>query len=223
MRLIGLNGRLHSGKDTAVQFIREATSLRVTRAAFADKLKLSAVRALGFTDMDVADAVSFCNLLKESGQIVTYVRVQDSDQFDVLDSKVIEGREFLQLFGTEAHRDVFGFDFWVDALLPRPSDHVAPGVRIANANAKLHMGFPDTDVLVVTDVRFPNEAERIFDLGGEIWYINADARLGPLPEEVHASELPLPSDLITITLYNNSTLDSFRRGIKRSFLGVVHD
>jgi len=30
----------------------------------------------------------------------------------------ITGRQALQRYGTEGHRDVFGEDFWVDALLP---------------------------------------------------------------------------------------------------------
>jgi hypothetical protein len=211
MRLIGLNGRLHSGKDSAVQFIREGTNERVTRAAFADKLKLSAAHALGLNPVDTAAAVSLCNLIKEQGHIVLAI---DGDPKDFY---YISGREFLQVFGTESHRDVFGYNFWVDALLPVPDIAFHEAVKVAINT--LQQRYPDTDVLVITDVRFENEAQRILNLGGEIWWIDAEARLGPLPEDAHVSEHPLESNLITTTVDNNYELQLFRLNIMTALYG----
>lgn len=60
-------------------------------------------------------------------------------------------REFLQKFGTEVMRDNFGQDFWIK----RMRGSLRPGGNY-----------------VITDCRFPNEAELIRELGGkiiEIW------------------------------------------------------
>ena len=56
-------------------------------------------------------------------------------------------REYLQRLGTEGGRGVFGDMFWIDQTLPLDLDH-------------------REELVLVTDVRFLNEAERITDLGG---------------------------------------------------------
>jgi hypothetical protein len=212
MRLIGLNARLHAGKDTAYDYISgfAAGGEQVAvRRAFADPLKISGMRALGF-EAEKKDEVlvSIANDIKETGRItVTWEHPQHG-----LLSQTITGRQLWQLYGTEAHRagdlgSSFGPDFWVDNLLP-----------LGNAMASSAMAYEENfidavgafaDYAVVTDVRFPNEAQRILDLGGEVWSINADVRLGPNTDS-HASEQPLPPELVTHTIYNNTTLEDFQ-------------
>lgn len=214
MRLIGLNGRLHSGKDTAFEFITEAANeereQRVTRAAFADRLKMSAAIALGFDPETVEEAVAICNEIKETGSIKTaYDKVMDSGNLTMA-TKRITGREYLQRYGTEAHREVFGTDFWVDALLPSGESNFY--------RERLRERFPETDVLVITDVRFENEAARILELGGEVWHIDADERLGPLPDDAHPSERPLKGYLLTYTVDNNVGLVEYRDAIRSAYL-----
>lgn len=193
MRLIGLHGRLRSGKDTAYEEIeRIAKSLdkKACRRAFGDNLKLSGMAALGLQGLDLA------NKIKEQGEIV--VRIDGEDIHS------ISGREFWQYYGTEAHRNPslgssFSEDFWLDNLLP---------------HCKWTYNFaPLTDYAVVTDVRFPNEAQRIKDLGGEIWWINADERLGP-PNTDHPSEKRLPIGLLDYELTNNGPKEEFRAQVR---------
>jgi hypothetical protein len=62
-----------------------------------------------------------------------------------------EVRRLLQVFGTEVGRKMFGLDFWIDIALKDLSG--------------------DTQV-VISDVRFPNEADAIAKLGGSVWRIN---------------------------------------------------
>lgn len=212
-RLIGLNGRLHSGKDSACDAIVEiASPSRVQRAAFADKLKMSACAALGIPFTDAADAVRICNMLKEKASINVFTW---ADEGVIGMDHVLTGREYLQWYGTESHRDIFGTDFWVDALLPKPSKHWE---RYEPYNQPyLNQAFPDADVVVITDVRFPNEAERILDLGGEVWCIDAEERLGPLPEDAHVSERPLPPEYITHIVSNNHTLETFQNVLRKAY------
>jgi hypothetical protein len=222
MRLIGLNGRLHSGKDTAVEFIRGAAlGEEVQRIGFADKLKLSAARALGF-DGTVEQAVAFCNHLKENFEI----RLVDQRTSKLnAPYRRVSGREYLQWYGTEAHRQVFDDQFWVNALLPQrlgdkstfgEQEWMEADTRRANRKA-LEYCFPNADVVVVTDVRFPNEAARIIELGGEVWHIDATDRLGPLPEDAHVSEHPLAGELITKVVSNNDDHDAFEHAIRNAF------
>jgi hypothetical protein len=44
------------------------------------------------------------------------------------------------------------------------------------------------DIVIVTDVRFIEEGKLVLELGGELIYIDADERLGPLPPNAHESE-----------------------------------
>lgn len=218
MRLIGLNGRAGSGKDSAFEQIENASRAQgktARRVAFADKLKLSAALALGFNPKDAAEAVAICDGLKATGVIDT--AYHNPSHGPAVLGQHISGREYLQRYGTEAHRDVFGTDFWIDALLPRPVMGYRGGDPERMTRNALVARFPDVDVLVVTDVRFENEARRIRALGGEVWYLDADARLGALPPDAHASERPLPSDCIDTVVYNNCELRAFQRRVVEAF------
>lgn len=226
MRLIGLHARLHAGKDTAFDFIERYAADHdqlALRNAFADPLKISGMRALGF-EYDDGTQVQVANDIKETGRVsVTWL---DSD--GTLRSNTITGRQLWQLYGTEAHRvdDLgasFGRDFWVDNLLPTGSDTSKALTRAPNGEVSRYQpawwnNFIDSevaDIAVVTDVRFPNEAQRVFKLGGEVWKIDADLRLGP-NTDAHASEQPLADEFVTRTIDNNTTIGNFEAGIYRA-------
>lgn len=187
--LLGLSGRKFAGKDTFARLLieeGERRGIRVVRAAFVDKLKVSAARSLGFRGND-QECVTLMDNFKESGRVT--VAYSDGD-----DPAWFSGRRYLQWVGTEAHRDVFGPDFWVDALLP-----LVPGVWEAR--------FEGVDLVVVSDCRFANEAERVRSLGGKILRIDRDL---PDDGDEHASEVGLPSEFIYEAVDNNGTLDELR-------------
>lgn len=204
MKLIGIKGRLHSGKDTTVEYIRQAAGPQATvdRAGFADKMKRSGLEALGYdtTNWPIERVLEVANEIKECGDIIVVLNDRESSR--------INGRLFWQRYGTEAHRDIFWQEFWVDALFP---------VGLIGNPIGLAKAFPGTDILVVTDCRFPNEAERILDLGGDVWQIEAEGRLGPLPEDAHVSEYPLPPEYVTLTVPNNGTLDQFEVAVRSTY------
>jgi hypothetical protein len=105
-----------------------------------------------------------------------------------------EVRQLLQRFGTEAGRGVHGEDCWVDAL------------------------FRDADdsPLVVTDVRFGNEARAIKDRGGLVVKIVRPG-IEPLPGN-HASEAGIPDELVDWILNNDSSIEMLHAAI----LGVSY-
>lgn len=104
--------------------------------------------------------VSYARKLKESVAALLGITLEQIERWKTEEYRIVQVqydndapdlqltfREFLQRYGTESHRDVFGEDFWLDQALPMDKDY--------------------TDaVYVVTDARFPNELKRIKDLGG---------------------------------------------------------
>lgn len=185
-----------SGKDTAFSFIElwaAGRGLSAVRHALADKLKLSACAALGLTT-NQHDALVIANQMKFTGVISI-----DCPEVGVMHQ--ITGREFLQRYGTEAHRDIFDDEFWVNALLPKGVGDPWGWQR----------NFEGADYAVVTDVRFENEAQRIRDLGGVVWkVVRPDAELEGAK---HASELGIPAKLVDRELLNNTDIENFRREV----------
>jgi hypothetical protein len=198
MKLIGINGFKRSGKDTTHQIINEMRR-NVARAAFADKLKIMAAMALGFEGTD-AELIALMDECKESWHFEIYEHRAMLDPF-----KFFNGREYLQWFGGNA-RKVFGDSFWIDQVLPNPARlEAADWLALCREELYERYGF-NTGILVVTDVRYPNEARRVLSLGGEVWEV---VRPG-LVSDGHDSEQQLARELITRTIDNRGDLDHLR-------------
>lgn len=244
-RLIGLHGKARSGKDTTADLIDEwceNNDLTFSREAFARRLKESAAAALGYNG---DDPVEFCDELKAGTEITVARYIEGTfgpeptpPDWEILTK--ITGREYLQLYGTEAHRDVFADDFWVDAVLPTGEGKhgsVFEEATLYDRNGIPGRGasvtpIPDwhlnflrqdqptvADICVITDVRFPNEAKRIKDLGGQIWKIE---RVGAGAGE-HASEQELDGDLINWVIDNNEDISGLAMSVDVLLSDIVQE
>lgn len=153
--LIGLNGRLKSGKDTTFEIIKTHCP-GAERVSFAEPLKESAAQALGISrdTLETLKAHEEIHMEFPSGMVMSST-LPSAVKADLSHWKM-NMRVFLQRYGTEAHREVFGDSFWVDQALPLDLDH-------------------SDRLIVVTDMRFPNEAQRVLDLGGHTVKVNRDA------------------------------------------------
>jgi hypothetical protein len=100
--------------------------------------------------------------------------------WDVAKSKD-EVRRLLQDIGVAA-RNMFGSDFWVEQAFAKAD----PTVNY-----------------VVSDVRFPNEADYIKDLAGSVWRIN---RWGVAPINKHESEVAMDMYDFDVVLDNDGTI-----------------
>lgn len=140
--IIGLTGKRGVGKDVVGAYLVKNHAFE--RKSFADPLKHSVATLfdIPFEDID---------RMKLDG--TTYIGIGNATSSDDLElsnpRKMLSFREFLQRYSTEAHRDSFDLDFWVNVSLPLN-------------------GFYSGRAIVVTDVRFANEAERISELGGHV-------------------------------------------------------
>jgi hypothetical protein len=170
-KIIGVTGRAGSGKDTVHKILDEQfADYPLNRLAFADLLKDSAMASLGLKYQSA-------NAFKQSGSI--RIKIGDT-KFEM------SGREYLQRYGAEAHREIFGKDFWIDAAFER-----------------LQKG-----VTIVTDVRFDNEAAAIHEFGGMVWKIERPG--DEITESQHSSEQGVSDALIDQFLVNDGTIDDLR-------------
>ena len=194
--IIGLHGRLQSGKDTTFERIQRYFDgiVPVERLSFADPLKDSAAALLDVSREEL-------ERMKLADFISIVVRVPGSDDPNNYRTIGYTGRQYLQRYGTEAHRDVFGDSFWVDQALAKATNRGT--------------------LYVITDVRFPNEVEAIRDAGGVLAHV-----VGPEGKAAggHSSEQALPDHLFNFEIDNTVRDDGFAnldRQVKKLFASLV--
>lgn len=145
-----------------------------TRFAFADKLKSMAL---------VLDPIV------QEGREGDFARLSEAVHYTGWEGakKMPEVRRFLQVLGTEAVRDHLGPDTWVNAVK-------ADAMRILSIGGRV----------VFSDVRFPNEADLVDTLGGEVWKVVRPQHEAADPN--HASEANVDSMPAAMVFVNDSTI-----------------
>lgn len=190
MEIIGLSGYARVGKDEAAKVLVEEFGF--TRVAFADKLRdvLYALNPLVHPTKE--------NYFTNHKTPTTLQEVIADWGWDGYKESIYsdEIRRLLQRLGTEAGRETLWDSIWVDAALT---------------------GHPEDAKLVVTDCRFPNEAQAIKERGGQVVRISRD---GVGPANAHASETSLDDWNFDYKIENNAkTLDEYA-DIIRQFADV---
>lgn len=195
--IIGLTGYKQAGKNAVAKKLAVWSPIEVIEVSYAAKLKQSAAVLLGCTVEDIEVWKNDPNMVVSVG-----LKVDGLGIVDPLEQTV---RSFLQRYGTEAHRDVFGEDFWLDAALPLPAS--APLTDAAGLHAFNARQYDDA-LYVVTDVRFENEAERVHQLGGLVVRVVGPPEIENVSDR-HASETPLPDELVDRTILNTKRDDNY--------------
>jgi hypothetical protein len=111
--------------------------------------------------------------------------------WEYLKTASTEVRPLLQRFGTEVGREMFSPDFWVDYALAR---------------------IPDGGKVVFADVRYPNEADAIKELGGEVWRVGRDG-FGAAND--HESEHALDGYDFDAIIGNSDTIEYLHSEVKK--------
>lgn len=188
--IIGLTGHAQSGKDTAGKYLVENHGF--TRIGLADAVKdcLYALnpRVPMFSDQD-----------NYNGGFPLQAAV-NSCGWDSCKNDNGEIRQLLQRMGTEVGRQIISETVWLD-IASRKIKELGPSAKV-----------------VITDIRFPNEAEWVRSLGGKVVRIN---RPGFGPVNDHASDARLSDDLVDAEVNNAGTLDSFHLNIWRQVTPYV--
>lgn len=187
-QIIGLTGYARSGKDTVAKLLEPYGFVRV---ALADGVREMALAIDPWIDAPSASDMpeEICRL----SELVDQIGWEHAKGFT-------EVRRLLQVIGTEAVRNIVGPDTWIKIA----------GKKVSDALAQ------DKDV-VITDVRFPNEANWIHEIGGEIWRI---MRPGVSRANNHASEFGIDKLGWDRVINNDGPIDdldeavSFAMGLK---------
>lgn len=181
--IVGLAGYARAGKDTVGSILVEDYGFK--RIALADKMK----EALAILNPIIGgnfwqDEMVRLDHYQKNG-VVDYEKAKfDEDNHG-------EVRRLLQVLGTEVGRNLFGPDFWIQ-----------------QAFKDINWAF-QTQPIVVTDIRFPNEAAYIQHIGGgKTFWIK---RPGVKPANSHVSELALIPEMLDGIIYNDQDKNYLKR------------
>jgi hypothetical protein len=201
-QIIGLNGVARAGKDTVAGILHQLYGYEVF--SYSETLN----DALYTLDRECGEAAGvYIPLLQNFGRDTVHERYADLiDRVGYEAAKEYAGvRTLLQVMGTEVGRRLFGENVWVDALMKKIE------------------GKPR---VVITNVRFPNEAEAVWSRGGEVWEVT---RPGYKPALGHISDTALEAIIKDKYIHNDGTEreladkvmavmdDPLRVGLQRAF------
>jgi len=176
MHLIGINGVAGSGKDT---FAECPLFDDYVQLAFAKPLKDALQILFLLSDEQLYDRKKKEEFFKKTDEI--YWQLNGSDT---------SPRILAQWFGTDILRKFISKDFFVRHMKMRIDSLIKRG----------HNHF------IITDVRFPNEAEFIRSMGGIIVNIIRPINNSATEHVEHESEQPLPIELIDKFFVNDKTI-----------------
>lgn len=168
--IIGVSGAIGVGKNTFCEEFAKLSKIPVQQHAFADKLKETVQLITGYK----------MSMTHESGKpfynpIYNYTQDDKNIYIDTWGRTI---GEILQILGTEALRNNFDTDVWVKALFESSAKNA----------------FEYGHILIISDVRFVNEAEYIINNGGILIRLEGDpmnVRLNSTRDVNHVSETAL--------------------------------
>lgn len=145
--IIGLSGHIKSGKSTAAQLIQSETNNKFVEKYFAYKLKFIA---------------SYL-----TGDPIQLFETQEGKE-GFLDDWGMTRREILQKLGTESLRENFDKNVWIKGVF---ADY-KPLPVYADLSDDFYTGKDEYPNWIISDVRFPNEADAIKQKGGLLLRVN---------------------------------------------------
>lgn len=131
IRLIGISGKMQSGKDTVASIIKKLSYIDWEIVKFADTLK------------DITCLLLNCS--REDLESSDFKSSPLDDRWQNFHNEQLTPRKVMQLIGTDLFRNGLHPNTWVNTLSNK---------------------FTNDSFWIVTDVRFPNEAEFIKNNGG---------------------------------------------------------
>lgn len=201
--LIGLGGRLRSGKDeVADRLVAEHGYVKIGMSDALHEAMLAIDPLIGFEEMV---------LVRKTSEGVQFRRDTPSRYSEVIErfgyveaKKLPEVRRLLQQLGTEVGRNMVGENVWVNIMARKIDDHRAAGHPV-----------------VVTGIRFPNEVEMIRELGGtSVWIDRPGVEAPTEGTAAHASENSVGADDFAVILDNSSTLEDLRLRVDEMIQGL---
>jgi hypothetical protein len=222
--IIGVNGKIGSGKDTVGKIIQYLTTSEEVKEIttleewldsddlngrdfhwkikkFAGKLKQIASLLTGIPVEKFEDQEFKKSYLASEWGTVKHNPLNAIPVFgDIQFNELMSVREFLQRLGTEAMRDGLHTNVWVNALF---ADYTPTHYLIGALDTKLTDGDPVFPNWIITDMRFENELEAVVKKGGiTIRVVRPGTVVGN-----HPSEVALDGFIMHYEIINDGTLE----------------
>jgi hypothetical protein len=208
MRIIGLTGQAGHGKDTAALYIGDAwnraNNARACTRAFADALRREVSQAFR---VDMSLLLNPHTKETKTPQLTlnrctdeNFVKLCLGFEFPCVMNQPLTPRFVLQRWGTD-YRRTQNPDYWVHKFDEQLRADVCKSAEL----------------VVVTDVRFVNEAEMLRNHGAEIWRIVRPNYLKPGWTSAHISERGQAQISVDQT-FTNLDLDNLRMQLSDSLL-----
>lgn len=215
--IIGLTGHAKSGKDT----LAEAIWSHVAKSNMFNGKP---------TDMH---KLAFADGIREIGEIFGFTKEQLTNQ-DLKETFVhpvwnITPRVFMQRVGSEMFRNHLDKDCWVKLLMQK-IDRIVSFNPVPESEFQLGLAdCKDTEprtyvrhCILITDVRFPNEAQAIKDAGGIIVRVTRPGNSGGQEEwKKHESEAFIDTMDVDLEIINNKTLEEFKESAPKAVADLV--
>lgn len=195
--LIGLTGVAHSGKSTIADILTDFYGFK--QYYFASGVKQALYNMNPLIRRTVSSGYYGQTIHLPLQEIVDDLGWDEAKKIPMV-------RELLQRMGTEAGRDIHGKNVWVDKTFKQMLKECEWDWKYHDDKLTKHA---ITDI-VIPDLRFDNEAERIKHHGGII--IRVDRGLKPV--NGHSSESGLDLNLVDINFNNTGALEEVRQAIK---------
>jgi hypothetical protein len=193
--IIGINGKIGSGKDTVGKIIQ-----CLTQGINSEKQIVDYCNGVKITGFDWK-LKKFAGKLKQIASLLTGIPVEKFEDQEFKQKHMgleweMTYREFLQKLGTEAMRDGLHTNVWVNALF---ADY-----RLWSDGRK--DWYPNW---IITDMRFPNEMKAVEEREGITIRVhrdlhNGNAHISPIP---HASETALDNAKFDYEIINDGTIE----------------
>jgi hypothetical protein len=206
--IIGINGYAGSGKDTVgtiIQYLQTVPS----NVSLEDVLDFPFTHQWWLEEASGWEVKKWAGKLKTMANLFTGIPVEKFEDQDFKKTMLgsewnMSVRDFLQKLGTDAIRDGLHTNAWVNALM---ADY-----KKIDYNDDEQPEFPNW---IITDTRFPNEAQAIKDAGGLV--IRVD-RPGVKPINNHPSEIGLDNWDFDYKIANVSDLKALTGTVKTILL-----
>lgn len=194
--LIGLGGRLRSGKDVVADRLVEKHGY----------VKLGMSDALHEAMLAIDPIVTHEEmvLVRKTSEGLQWRRDTPARYSEIVEhigyveaKKIPEVRRLLQQLGTDVGRKMIGENVWVNVMARKIDDHRGAGHPV-----------------VVTGLRFPNEVRMIEELDGQaVWIERPGVHAPSTGTAAHASENSVSARDFHWTLRNDGSLEALERQV----------
>lgn len=203
VNLIGINGRIGSGKDTVGKIIQYLLCKNVGDVSIEEILNCKE-HDWWIEEQSGFEIKKFAEKLKQIASLLTGVSIEmwEDQEFKKLDMNPEWGmtyRTFLQKLGTEAMRDGLHTNVWVNTLF---ADYKADFSKSETWGIE-GVSNPVYPNWIITDLRFPNEMEAVVEKGGiTIRVVRPGTSTG-----THPSETAIDNYIMHYEIINDGTIE----------------